>query len=45
MRWIFNEYFLENQNILFIISIIVLLILTIIPFVIAYKILKRENVD
>ena len=41
MRWIFNEYFLENKEILFIVSSIVLLILIIIPFVIARKILKK----
>ena len=41
MRWIFNEYFLENKEILFILSSIVLLILIIIPFVIARKIFKK----
>lgn len=41
MKWIFNEFFLENKEILFIISSIILLILTIIPFAIARKILKK----
>ena len=41
MKWIFNEYFLENHEVLFVISSILLLILTIIPFVIAKKILKK----
>ena len=42
MQWIFNEYYLENQNLLFIISVIILLIMLVIPFVIAKKILKKK---
>ena len=42
MQWIFNEYYLKNQNLLFIISVIILLIMLVIPFVIAKKILKKK---
>lgn len=43
MEWIFNEYFLENQYFLFYISIILFVIMTVTPYLIARKIIIRNK--
>ena len=42
IKLIFNSYYLEDKILLFIISCILLLIMIIIPFIIANKIIKRR---
>ena len=41
MEWIFNNFFLDNQNVLFIISVILVIVMTIIPFILAKKIMNK----
>ena len=41
MEWIFNNFFLDNQIVLFIISVILVIVMTIIPFILAKKIINK----
>ncbi len=43
MKWIFDEIYLENNKVLFIISVIILIVMAIIPFIIARNIFKKEK--
>ena len=41
MEWIFNNFYLDNQIVLFIISVILVIVMTIIPFILAKKIINK----
>ena len=43
IKFIFNSSFLENKLILFIISCILIILMIIIPFIIAYNIINKKN--
>ena len=43
IKWIYSNFFLENKEILFIISIIVILIIIFLTFYFVGKELKNEN--
>ena len=43
IRFIFNITFLENKQVLFVISCILITLMIIIPFIIAYKIINKKN--
>ena len=43
MEVIFREYMLENNTCLFIISVIIMIICSIVPFIIAKKIINKNE--
>lgn len=43
MEVIFREYMLENNGALFIVSVIIMILCSVIPFIIAKKIIKKNE--
>lgn len=43
IKWIYSNFFLENKEILFIISIIIILVIVFLTFYFVGKELKNEN--
>ena len=43
MNYIFEDYFLENQNILFVVSIVIFVLIVIIAFALTKNIIKKNK--